>query len=101
MKRVNISKISNQSFYVAVDGFQFGFRLHYFNELLYCDVSVDGVLVAASVHCCPDALLVPYEHTHGTGNFRFETTNDNYPDADDFGTTCFLTYYTQDEIKEM
>ncbi len=101
MEHVNLSTIANQAFYVNVDGFEFGFRLHYFRELLYCDVSVDNELVAASVRCCPDAWLVPHEHTHGTGNFRFEATNDNYPNADDFGTTCFLTHYSQSEIEEM
>lgn len=101
MEQVNLSSIANQSFFVVVDGFKFGFRLHYFKELLYCDVSVDDELVAASVRCCPDAWLVPHEHMHGTGNFRFETSGDKYPDADDFGETCFLLHYTQNEIEEM
>lgn len=101
MEQINLSTLSNQSFHSFVDGYKFGFRLHYFRGVLYCDVGVDDVLVAASVRCCPDAWLVPYEYTHGTGNFRFETTNAEYPDADNFGTTCFLTHYSQDEIDEM
>lgn len=101
MEIINLSQIPNQSFFVAINGYQFGFRLHYFRQLLYCDVSVDGELVAASVRCVPNGWLVPYEHTHGIGNFRFETYDNAYPDSDNFGTTCFMTYYTQDEINEL
>ena len=101
MEHINLSQISNQEFFVAIGGYQFTFRLHYFRELLYCDVSVDGELVAASVRCAPNGWLVPVEHTHGTGNFRFETYDNAYPDSDNFGTTCFLMHYDQDEIDEL
>lgn len=101
MEKINLSKTPNQSFFVDVDGKQFDFRLHYFRQLLYCDVSVDGELVAGSIRCVPNGWLVPFEHADGAGNFRFETYNDEYPDCENFGLTCFLMYYSKEEMEEM
>lgn len=101
MDTINITKIHNQTFFVIIDGVQFHFRLHYFRELLYADVSVNGKLIAGSVRCVPNGWLIPTAYTLGTGNFRFETSDGRYPNADNFGDTCFLRHYTQSEIDNM
>ena len=101
MEAINISKIPNQSFFVIVDGHQVDFRLHTFNDLLYCDLYVDGVLVSASTRCNPNQPLLPRYYNDSIGNFMFLTTDDNYPDADNFGDSCNLVHVTVDEIKEL
>jgi hypothetical protein len=101
MKKCNLSTYPNQTFFVIIDGVEFHFRLHYFREVLYADLTVDNELVAGSVRCVPNGWLFSKAHTKGCGNFRFETYQNKYPNSEDFGTTCYFVYYTQDEIDEL
>ena len=98
METYNLSTIPNQTFFVIIDGVEFHFRLHYFREVLYADLTVDNELVAGSVRCVPNGWLFSKAYTKGCGNFRFETKKNAYPNANDFETTCNLVHYTQNEI---
>lgn len=44
--------------------------------------------------------LLPYEYmiAEAGGQFFFETENDEYPNWENFGTTCKLYFVTQDEL---
>lgn len=100
MEQINISRLPNQSFFVIVGEAQVNFRLHVFNGLLYCDLYVNGVLVSASTRCNPNQPLLPKYYNESIGNFMFVTTDDRYPDAEDFGDSCRLVHITADEIRD-
>lgn len=101
MEVYNLSTYPNQTFFVIIDGVEFHFRLHYFREVLYADLTVDNELIAGSVRCVPNGWLFSKAHTKRCGNFRFETYKNKYPNSEDFGTTCYFVHYTQDEIDEL
>lgn len=101
MEYITLSKIENQSFFVMIDGIEVDFRLHYFRGILYCDVSIDGEVVAYSVRCTNNAWLIPDIHVERVGNFRFETSDNSYPNAQNFGDTCTFVHYGKEEFYEM
>ena len=96
---INLTPIPNQTFFVVANGYKVDFRLHTFRELLYADVMVDEEKVANSVRCVNRGWLLPERYNNTLGNFMFDTLDGvSYPNTDDLGTSCFLLYYSPDEI---
>lgn len=99
MNIINLAQIPNQEFFTIVEGKNINFRLHTFRDVLYCDVEVNGEVVAYSVRCTNKGWILPSRFNKSIGNFRFETADGvSYPDADNFGDTCTLAYYAPEEI---
>lgn len=99
METINLSKLPNQMFFVITNNVKVDFRLHLFRDVLYCDLWVGERKIANSVRCVPNGWLLPARYNTSIGNFRFETANGEYPNADDFGDSCILTHYEPDEIE--
>ena len=93
----------NQRFSTVVDSFEFDIELHTAYDLLFASISVDGTTVKTSGRCVPSGWLIPYPAyaPEGCGNFRFETRNSEYPNYQNFNTSCFLVYYSKEEIDKM
>lgn len=99
METINLSRVPNQSFFVIVNGTKVDFRLHLFNDILYSDIWVDDVNVANSVRCVHKGWLLPKRFNSSIGNFAFITSNDEYPDADNFNDSCVLCHFDNEEIE--
>jgi len=102
MQYISLSKVPNQSFYFIHGDYTYEFSLRMINDLLYSSVSINGTVVKSTLRCVPYGWLIPYKNSMGMdGNFRFETLNKDYPNYNDFDDTCFLIFYTNDEIKDL
>ena len=100
MQVFTIQKTPNQEFTALVDGHYIEFRLCSMDGFTFADVKVDGKSVASSLMCVGFSWLIPYRHQHeGFGNFRFETSDEEYPYYTNFGTTCKFYYYDKDEYE--
>lgn len=92
----------NQEFDFVGDGVLFSIRLHYWDELMFASISLDGEKVIDSVRCIGGKWLLPYEYMMKSGNLRFECIDPSlYPNAADFGMSCNLVYYTKEEYEAM
>ena len=69
--------------------------------MMYADVAVNGEPVVNGVRCISNSWLIPNYATSvsGSGNFMFRTLGDAYPWYADFGDTCKLGFYDEDDFK--
>ena len=92
---------ANQTFSVEAEGWSFDFVLRSFRGLLYASVTNgEGVVPSAGmVRCANKAWLIPWRPAGSVcGNFRFEDREGEYPDTDNFASSCRLVYYSAAEI---
>lgn len=102
MLYISLSKVPNQSMYFIHGDYTYDFSFRTIGNLLYATISINGTAVKSSLRCVPYGWLIPYNNEIGMdGNFRFETINKDYPDYNDFDDTCFLVYYTNEEIEAL
>ena len=61
---------------------------------------INGEQVGQAFNCCANQYIIPYQYMVEQlgGNFVFITDNDNYPNWENYNTTCKLYFVTQDEL---
>lgn len=102
MTNVNISKLPNTTFQFTADGVLYGFRLHFWDGLMFCSITINGETIIDSVRCISGKWLIPYKYLTVGGNFRFECIDSSeYPNFNDFGDSCKLVYYTSEEVEAL
>lgn len=99
-QNIELQQIPNQSFSVVLGERRYDLRLLQTTELMVIDISRDGEPVVIGMRCLPKTPLFPYEYLEdASGNFMFTTENDNFPVYTDIGITCFLLYFSADEME--
>ncbi len=96
------SSYANQEFDVQVDGIDK--NIHVLLQTVYditmMSVTVDDELLGIPFICFPNYPVIPYDYLVEKlgGNFLFTTENENYPNYENFGTSCLLYFITEDEL---
>lgn len=69
-------------------------------DALFMTVTVNNEQLGQAFLCFPSQPVIPYPYMQNIlgGNFVFETSDNNYPYFEDFGKTCKLYFFTNDEI---
>lgn len=98
---VQLSPLPNQIISRMFRGIMYDLHFRTFNGMMYVDISVSGEMVASGVRCISNSWLIPNYAASipGSGNFMFTTLGDAYPWYADFGDTCKLGFYDEDDYK--
>lgn len=101
MLTISLSNVPNQRFEFVYGESVYNIRLRTFRDILYADVEINNEQVLSSTRCVTNGWMIPYKaYTHGRGNFKFECTDDNYPNFANFGKSCFLRFYPANELEQ-
>lgn len=95
---INLSPIPNQSFTTTLDGVLYNMRIFLVQNIMCCDLSINGVVVLTSMRLVSGAPIIPYRYLIN-GNFIITTLNDELPNYEEFNSTQFLVYFTQAELE--
>lgn len=70
------------------------------NGALFLSVFQQGKQLGQPFICCPNQLIIPFPSIQNKigGNFVFETTQNQYPIFENFGVSCFLNFYLNEEL---
>lgn len=99
MLTIPLSNVPNQSFEFVYGGFVYSVTLKTYRSVVYGSVSIDDEPICQSIRCVNNQWIIPYEAIwSGKGNFRFECDDANYPNYENFGSSCHLRFYPSDEI---
>ena len=94
---------ANQEFDVQIDGVDkdIHIALRTVNNITMMSVTVDGELLGIPFICFPNRPVIPYPYMVAKlgGNFMFATEGGNYPNYENFGTSCNLCFITQDFLE--
>lgn len=97
---IELQQIPNQSFTVVLNQRRYDIRLIQTAELMCVDIQRDGVMIVQGSRCLPHTPLIPYKYLENAmGNFIFTTQDGNFPVYTDIGITCFLLYFSNDEME--
>lgn len=100
MVNIELDKYPNQEFQFIADGVEYEFRIHFWNGMMFCSLSINGERKLDSVKCISGKWLIPFDYILKGGNFRFECVDPSeYPDYNNFGISCNLIYYTKEEFE--
>lgn len=93
---------ANQEFDIVIDEIENSIHvlLQTVNEVLLMSLFINNEQIGEPFVCFPNQVVVPYPYMQELlgGNFIFETQNDNYPNYENFGSTCNLYFVTLDEL---
>ena len=93
---------ANQEFSISFDEIENSIQvqLRTVNKCVFMSVFVNNEQIGEAFICLPDTLVIPYPYLQekAGGNFVFRTENGNYPNFENFGSTCNLYFITADEL---
>lgn len=93
---------ANQEFDVTIEEIENSIHvlLQSVDDVLLMSVYVNNEQIGEAFMCYPNQPVIPYPYMVSIlgGNFIFETEDDNYPNYENFGTTCNLYFVTKDEL---
>lgn len=93
---------ANQEFDVLIDDIQNTIHvlLQTVNNVIMMSVFINNEQIGQPFMCFANQPIIPYPYiiTILGGNFIFETQNNNYPNFENFGKTCFLYFMTKDKL---
>lgn len=100
MMTVDLQPTPTQRLQFNSDGQQYDIRIFYDGQdMMFMDVSLNGIPVAYSCPCLVSQQIVPYDYLEGDGgNFFFATADGGNPIWSNFGGTDILLYGTNAEI---
>jgi hypothetical protein len=100
MLEINLAPIPYQSLSVNIDSIRYDLRIFLATNVMCCDLAINGIPVLTSTRLIAGGFIIPYRYLEN-GNFLITTLNDELPYYEQFGTTQFLTYLTQDELENI
>jgi len=98
MLEINLAAIPYQAFSVNIDSMRYDLRIFLATNVMCCDLAINGIAILTSMRLIASGFLIPYQYLEN-GNFLITTLNDELPFYEQFNTTQFLTYLTQDELE--
>ena len=99
MLTIPLSNVPNQSFEFAYGEYVYSVTLKTFRDIVYASVVINDEPVCQSIRCVNRGWLIPYEAIYsGKGNFMFECDSEDYPNYESFGKSCYLRFYSYEEI---
>lgn len=97
MFQIPVDSLPSQELAVELDGSRYVLRLFSAAGLMFMDITRDEQVVILAAKCLPNQRIIPFRYLE-SGNFFFETPNDEYPDYTKFGDTHLLFFVTQGEL---
>lgn len=97
MLEITLAPIPNQTFSTVLDTIRYDLRIFLAVNVMCCDLAINGTSVLTSNRLVAGAFVIPYRYLQN-GNFLLTTLNDELPWYEQFGSTQFLIYLTQNEI---
>lgn len=101
MQTFELRAVPNFQISLSADGFIYDMTFRHFRGMTYATVrDYNGNVIAGPVRCCNGKWIIPYPALNyaGAGNFMLIDDNGQYPDFRNFGKSCYLAYYTLEEI---
>lgn len=96
------NEYANQEFDITIEEIENSIHvlLQTLDEVLTMSVFVNNKQLGEPFLCFPNKPVIPYPYMEDIlgGNFVFETEDENYPNYENFGTTCNLFFLTKDEL---
>ncbi len=100
MQLIPLAVVPNQKFTITLDGHNFKIQFNLCNGVMAVTINRDGINVISGQRCVAGFPLINYRsYEGGSGNFIFTTLNDSLPDYNQFGTTQFLYYASNEELE--
>lgn len=96
--QIPIISTPNQSLSVVINDVSYEITLKLVEGIMEFSLSVNGNKVTDGERCFANQFILPYPYMAENGNFIFKTENEEYPNWENFGSTCQLLFYTRDEI---
>lgn len=106
MINISLQAMPSQSLSIQLDGNNYDIRLHSCNNtpqtlgtaIMTVSIARNGDSVVDNVRAVPGFPIIGYPYLEN-GNFVIITTNDDYPDYNEFGITQFLIFASQSELE--
>lgn len=100
MYQIQLPTSPNAEFTTSPNESEFTIRLRILTSgITLVSISNTKGKIVDSVRAVNGKWLIPYPYLERNGgNFRFESDNEEYPNFQNFNTTCRLMYYTQEEV---
>lgn len=102
---IELEPLPNQQFSLTINNINMNCELKMAgtneNPIMLFSLQVNGEYVCPHVPCFANQGLLPYKYmvSEAGGNFFFETDFDEYPNWENFGSSCYLYFITQDELE--
>lgn len=96
--QIPITSTPNQSLTVVINDISYEITLRLVENIMEFSLSVNGSKVTDGERCFPNQFILPYPYMLNGGNFIFKTENEEYPNWENFGSTCQLLFYTTEEM---
>lgn len=102
---IELNNLPNQTFTTTINNVDMEviFRLagEENNNIMFFALRTNEDYLCPFVPVFANQGLLPYDYmiAEAGGQFFFETENDEYPNWENFGTTCKLYFVTQDELE--
>ena len=100
MLEINLAAIPYQALSVNIDSIRYDLRIFLATNVMCCDLAINGIPVLTSIRLIAAGFVIPYRYLEN-GNFLITTLNDELPFYEQFNTTQFLTYLSQDELEDL
>lgn len=98
----NLGTAKNQSWHTSINGHVYLFEILTIRGCIYASIEIDGVQVVNNVRCVKDGWLLPFKYmSPDGGNFRFETSDNSYPETTNFESKCRIMHYEKSDIEAL
>ena len=102
---IELQPLPNQQFSLTINNINMNVDLKAAasndNQIMLFAMQINGEYVCPYVPVFANQGLLPYKYmvSIAGGNFFFETDQDEYPNWQNFGTSCYLYFITEDELE--
>lgn len=96
-----LRSVPQQLIETNINGMDYDIQLRTAQDMTLADISINGELIKAGVRCVPGQPIIPYPYLTQGGNFYWYCLNGDYPYYENFETTQFLVYLSDDEIADL
>lgn len=103
---IDLQPLPNQQFTLTVNNINMTVDLKVAgdndNQIMLFALQINDQYVCSYVPIFAKQGCLPYKYmvSEAGGNFFFETDQDEYPNWQNFGTSCYLYFITEDELNE-
>jgi len=99
---VPLKAVPNQSLSIRLENRRYDIQIQQATGVMAATISRDSEKLVDSMRCVVGVGLLPYEYLEdNSGNFFFQTEQENLPDYNEFGITQFLYYFSDAELQEL
>ena len=101
---IDLNNLPNQNFTISINDIDMEVNIRLAgeddNRIMFFSLLINDEYICPNVPVFSNQGVLPYPYmvSEVGGNFYFITENDDYPNYENFGTTCKLYFLTEDEL---